>query len=213
MARVIDETSVADAEAFLGRLLRLDPGALVRLRPAGDGAVALWARLPFAVLVNRGVRGRLPADVTVAAADLVRALGGPLPRARDADWLWPLPPSAGRVVERLAAADVARVVDAAAETVRAAATTGVDGRPVGERALRDALLDHVPVVVTTEAGERVPVPQRMVQAVARMGFVADRPVEVRLAGPWVGLAAAYGAAWYRAQPSLQVRRVRPEPGA
>jgi hypothetical protein len=211
MARVIDRASVPDAEAFLGRLLRLDPGAVVRLRPVADGALALWARLPFAVLVNRGVRGSLHevSDVTVAAADLIRVLDGPLPPARDADWRWPLPPVPGRVVDRLAAADVARVVDAAAATVRAAATEGVDGRAVGERALRDALLDHVPVVVTTDAGERVAVPQRMIQAVARMGFVGERPVEVRVAGPWVGLAAAYGAAWYRPDKGFRVvpRRV------
>jgi len=90
---------------------------------------------------------------------------------------------------------------------------------VGERVVRDALLDHVPIVVTGAAGERVEVPQRLVQAVVRMGFL--RPsgpsspdaeqterhqiVTVRLAGSWVGLAASYGSAWYRPTSSLHLR--------
>src|SRR5205814_1351647 len=51
-------TEPGDAGAYLARLVRLDPGALVRLRPAVDpavdpagggpaGVVALWAPLPF----------------------------------------------------------------------------------------------------------------------------------------------------------------------
>jgi hypothetical protein len=63
--------------------------------------------------------------------------------------------------------------------------------------LRDALLDHVPIVVET-ATARVEVPQRLVQAVVRMSFV--RPggaVVVRRAGAWVGLGGEFGAAWHR----------------
>ncbi|HEY7272796.1 MAG TPA: hypothetical protein VH502_08685, partial [Actinoplanes sp.] len=45
---------VADAGAFLARLTRLDPAALVRLRAAG-ARTALWARLPWNVLVTREV--------------------------------------------------------------------------------------------------------------------------------------------------------------
>jgi len=82
------------------------------------------------------------------------------------------------------------------------------GRAVGSRVLRDALLDHVPIVVETDEGERFHVPQRLVQAVTRMGFVpaapaGDRGVEVRAGGPWVGLAAPFGSAWYR--PPLLLR--------
>jgi hypothetical protein len=74
--------------------------------------------------------------------------------------------------------------------------------------LRDALLDHVPVVVTTAAGERVAVPQRLIQGLVRMGFVGEHLVEVRVAGPWVGLAADYGAGWYRPEDGLRVRPLR-----
>jgi len=202
-----------DARAFLGRVLRFDPASVVRLRPA-KGAVILWSRLPFGVLVSRGVPGEVSADVTVRADALLRSLesGGPLPPGRDGDWRWPLPPATLRTVEVLPAAEIARVSAAAADTIRTASAEGVGGRAVGSRALRDALLDHVPIVIETDEGERFQVPQRLVQAVTRMGFLpaapagdqpGDRGVEVRAGGPWVGLAAPFGSAWYR--PPLLLR--------
>jgi hypothetical protein len=103
-------------------------------------------------------------------------------------------------VESMPAADLERIATAAAGTLRAATTQGVGGRPVGERALRDALLDHVAIVVTT-GGARVEVPQRLVQAVARMGFLGRSAttdtgtVHVQVIGRWVGLGAPYGIAW------------------
>jgi hypothetical protein len=84
--------------------------------------------------------------------------------------------------------------------VRTAATEGVAGRPVGSRMLRDALLDHVPIMVTTEGDTCIPVSQRLVQAVIRMGFTAGAAgdfVDVRISGPWTALACAYGSAWHR----------------
>ncbi|HEY8532553.1 MAG TPA: hypothetical protein VIL44_01585 [Micromonospora sp.] len=200
---------VEDAGAFLARLTRLDPRAVVRLRgdPAA-GRTTLWARLPWRVLVARTVAGVGPQDTTVSAAELLAEIargGTELPPARDREWQWALPPARGEVVERLAVADVRRVAAAAAATVRAATTGGVRGRPVGQRMLREALLDHVAIVVTPEEGAPVDLPQRLVQAVVRMGFLgpapetsgagADHPVHVRVAGRWVGLSAPYGIAW------------------
>jgi len=198
-----------DAVAFLGRLLRMEPVALVRLRPAGTGSgsgglIDIWARLPFGALVTRRMPGQVP-DVTVRAVELferVRAAGDRpvdgLPTARDAEWRWPLPGGATREVEQLPAAVVREVASSAAKVVRQVVTGGVGGRPVGERVLRDALLDHVPFTVTTDAGERFEVSQRLVQAVARMGFLGvDSTVRVLVVGPWVGLAAEYGTAWHR----------------
>jgi hypothetical protein len=219
----LEPASVADAGAYLARLVRLDAAALVRLRPAGDGTVALWARLPFEVLVTRRVRGPLTDDATVRATDLLRALdtgAAHLPPRHDAQWRWPVPPGGGQVVERLPTAEVRRVGAAAETTLRAAVAGGVDGRAVGERVLRDALLDHVPVVVLTDHGARVDVSQRLVQAVVRMGFLgpaeAGDPasgaphgeVEVRVAGSWVGLAGAFGTAWHRTSTGLDVRPAR-----
>jgi hypothetical protein len=205
-----------DAGAFLARLLRLDPRAVVRLRPTDGGPARLWARLPFDVLVTRPVAANVHSDVTVDAAELaawLEAPDRPEPARRDAAWRWSLPGSDGRTVEAVPAVEVARVAAAAARTLRTAVTAGVGGRAVGERALRDALLDHVPIVVTGPGDERVEVPQRLVQAVVRMGFLppdgrvpatAERAdvVTVRRTGTWVGLAAAYGSAWYA--PSFRV---------
>jgi hypothetical protein len=217
--------AVADAGAFLVRLTRLDLSALVRLRPvagasAGGGPhVALWARLPWDALVTRTVRGTARGDATVAAGELLAELGrggDALPARRDRDWRWPLPPSTGRVVEAIGAGELRRVAEAAAGALREAAATGVGGRAVGQRAVRDALLDHVAIVVTEPgAGGVVEVPQRLVQAIIRMGFLgaaedgADQPVGVRAAGGWVGLAAPYGTAWIRPASPFAVRPVGP----
>jgi hypothetical protein len=199
---------VSDAGAFLARLTRLDPAALVRLRPAGPGGAelrtALWARLPWQALVTRTVRGAGPAEATVAAADLLAVLAAGedrLPARRDADWRWPLPPGPGQVVETIGGAELANVARAAAGALRSA----MAARRTGERMVRDALLDHVAIVVTDgpDPDGRIEVPQRLVQAVVRMGFLGasasspDEPVQVRIAGRWVGLAAPYGTAWLR----------------
>jgi hypothetical protein len=69
----------ADAGAFLARLVRLDPGALARVRPVGDGVAELWAMLPFGVLVVRRVAADLTTDTTVAAAELLNTLSDDCP--------------------------------------------------------------------------------------------------------------------------------------
>jgi len=208
----LEADSVADAGAYLARLVRLDAVALVRLRPAGGGTLALWARLPFEVMVTRRVRSSFDQDATVRAADLLRALDGDLPARHDAQWRWPVPPDAGEVVERLPVGEVRRLGAAAESTLRTAVTSGVRGRAVGERVLRDALLDHVPVVVITDDGTRYEVPQRLVQAVVRMGFLGstgDGDVDVRVVpGGWVGLAGPYGTGWHRASTGLDLRPAR-----
>lgn len=205
---------VPDAGAFLARLIRLDPTALVRLRSIGHGRVSLWARLPWSVLVTRTVAGPGPGDATVAAAELLTELdhkGVRLPARRDAGWRWPLPPTGGRTVEMVPASQLRKLAAAAAGTLRSATSGGAGGRAVGQRVLRDALLDHVAVVVTGSASaagsDRVEVSQRLVQAVVRMGFLGTETpadmsglpgagsVQVRTAGQWVGLAAPFGAAW------------------
>jgi hypothetical protein len=231
---------VPDAGAFLARLTRLDASAPVRLRRvtgqtgAGGraGRTALWAPLPWQALVTRTVRGDGPDEATVSAADLLSALSvgdDRLPPRRDADWRWALPTSQGQVVETVGAAELVDIARAAAGTLRTAATA----RRVGERMVRDALLDHVAIVVTAAApgavagsgaggapasGAAVPgrveVPQRLVQAVVRMGFLgtgkgaADEPVQVRIAGRWVGLAAPYGTAWLQKVNQFSIRPIK-----
>jgi hypothetical protein len=224
-------TDVIDAGVFLTRLIRLDPAAVVRLRSlpgedlAGQGRArtGLWARLPWGVLVSRVVAGRGPGDATVAAAALREELdrGGEwLPRRRDADWRWPLPAKPGKVVETLPGAELRRIVAAAAGTVRGVTTSGIDGRAIGARVLREALLDHVAVVVTVgeaPTGERIEIPQRLIQAVARMGFLPPTMasdldmVRVRVGGSWVGLSAPFGTAWVQRANRLRVEVNRAHP--
>jgi len=210
----------ADAGAFLARLVRIDPAAPVRLRPlprtggpAGP-ATAVWARLPWEVLVTRAVAGAGPIDstgnsldATVGANDLLTTLttdSDDLPSRRDADWRWSLPPASALSVDTIPA----RVL---ADTARAAATVMRESREridAGDRVIREALLDHIAIVVESDNSratgiEPVRVAQRMIQAVVRMGFLGDlandpeAPVDVRVAGPWVELAAPYGSAWLR----------------
>jgi len=204
----------ADARVFLGRLSRLDPEALVRLRPAGPDRTALWARLPWGVLVTREVGAAVSADLTVGAADLLAAEPGRLPPRRDREWRWPLPPHPGEALEEIPARKLAAVAAAAAGTLREVAETGLAGRPVGSRVLREALLDHVAIVVEPGPGGTgtVEVPQRLVQGVVRMGFLgrvtdATARVQVRRAERWVGLAARYGTGWLPPPGPLRVRPV------
>lgn len=196
----------ADAQVFLGRLTHLDRTAVVRLRPVAADRTALWACLPWRALVTREVALAVGSDVTVAAAAL---LAGGSTEPRDHDWRWPLPPASAAVLEEIPAQRLAEVATAAASTLKEVTETGLAGRAVGSRVVREALLDHVAIVVETGAG-RLDVPQRLIQAVARMGFLgSDRSLaRVLVADRWVGLAGRYGTAWLP-PPSLLIRGARP----
>jgi hypothetical protein len=204
-------SGVADAGAFLARLTRLDPAAPVRLRSTRS-RTALWARLPWDVLVTREVAGPGPGDATVSAAELLAVLahaGEELPVRRDSLWQWPLPASSGEAVESIAGAELARLASAAAGTLREVTTGGLAGRAVGQRAVRDALLDHVALVVTPATGPPIDVPQRLIQAVSRMGFLGKADVDtgdsrVCVSGRWVGISAPYGVAWLQNVKKLTV---------
>ncbi len=183
---------------FLTRLLRFDPGALVRQHPPGQW----WGALPWGVLAT--VPGTpVDTDRTISARDLQEGVARP--QNRDSDWRFGLPPATAEPVEVLPLSVVRRMAQSAAETLREALESGVDGRAVGTRRLRDALLDHVAITVTVDRpesryfGRVVQIPQRLVQALTRMGFAGDdgHDIDVLLAGPWVGLATPAGAVWYR----------------
>ena len=107
-------------------------------------------------------------------------------------------------METLPAATVQRLGAAAAEAVRAGR-----GR-VGDRMLRDALLDHVAIVIST-GDEEIPVRQSMIQAVLRMGFMSTDghgQITVRIGGKWVGLAAEHGSVWLQTTPSLTIHMAK-----
>ncbi|MFI5496910.1 hypothetical protein [Actinoplanes sp. NPDC051859] len=210
---------IPDAGAFLARLTRLERAIPVRLRSSQAGRTALWARLPWGVLVTREVAGPGPGDATVSADELLAALAAgndELPARRDADWRWPLPPARVQAVESVAAAELTRLAAAAAGTLREVTAGGLSGRSVGQRAVRDALLDHVALVVTPAEGDAVPVSQRLVQAVSRMGFLGPADVDgpgarVCTAGRWVGLSAPYGVAWLQPVQELTVMSIGGHP--
>ena len=206
-----------DVEAFLGRLVRLDPVALVRVRRVANRST-LWGHVPWNVLVSRTVAGSFGADrdVVVRARDWLAGDGATVTDLlrRDAEWRLALPPDERSVIEEIPATELRSLSAAAADTLRAAEAGGVGGRAVGVRAVREALLDHIAIVVS--AGERrVEIPQRLVQAVIRMDFApasraggADGPVRVVRAGGWTGLAADYGTAWWREASGLGITPAR-----
>jgi hypothetical protein len=194
----------ADAGAFLARVVRLDPAALIRLRPYGEGAVALWTWLNVGALAVRVVAGTGPRDAVVAASALLDApLGAevPLPPRRDAEWRGPLPGTGFRRLDELPADVVARLAAAGERTFREAAA----GRSrSGARAVTDAVLDHVAVAVTGPGAETADVPQRAVQALSSLGFVGTDPVAVDVTAAWLRLVGTYGAVHLRRGTGLGV---------
>jgi hypothetical protein len=208
MASLTPSGVAPDIGAFLERLTRLDRQALVRVRSVGSGRIALWGRVPWGVLVTRTAeRSALvdapeTFDITVrGAAWLSSAPSSPfeLPRM-DASWGTPIPASAGKIRETIDNSVVREIAAAAATTLRAVGAGALGERAIGERAIRDALLDHVPIVVESD-GEPIEISQRLIQAVVRMGFLSSDAGAVRIqtVASWVGISAAYGVAWRRAQ--------------
>lgn len=172
----------ADDAAFAARVARLDTGAPVLVR---DGR--LWALLPFGVLACRELAGDFP-DGVFKAADLGEGLRSADPAG---EWRGRLPRGDWETIESLPAPEVARLDRQAADAIRARR-----GRGVGDRRLRDAMLDHVAVRVE-HGGAEYPVQFRLVAALMRMGFLGEDPVRVLRAGNRVGLAATYGVVWER----------------
>lgn len=190
-----------DVRVFCTRARRLDPGALVRLRPGGPGRAELWTLLPFTVLANLTVPGTAEADATVRADALVAWLDGEAePSRADQQWRGALPTDRGEVLEELPAAECRRIGEAAAATLKEAR-----GKGVGDRRLRDALLDQVVLHVEADGG-RHEVPLRLLIGLLRMGFAGQdsATVRVRRSGSRLGLEGIAGAVWGPA-PGLALR--------
>lgn len=191
-----------DLGVFLGRVVRLDAGALVRIRPSGPDHLTLWAKLPFDVLAARTATGAWFDDATVAAAELLDAVSlapagaaGPapleLPTRRDAEWRGSLPPERGwQPLDQVPSDIVRQLITAGEKAFRAA----------GTQAAGESLLDHETLRVRGNASgaPEVAVPFRVLLALARMAFLGDRPVDVAKCGPWVRLTADHGQVFHRA---------------
>lgn len=211
--------ALTDLRSFLGRVNRLDPGALVRIQPIDathrdrsrrDQPLSrLWSMLPFGVLATRVVPVAVDTDITVRGADLwnrldvlaaehrvdaSQPLTDTLPR-HDGQWRGVLPPPDAAVIERLDAADCQRIGRESATALQEAQQRAqLDNRAVGQRRLRDTLLDHTALTVTVD-DRRHDVSVRLVIGLLRMGFAPDGTVLVRRAGGRIGLGGRHGAAW------------------
>jgi hypothetical protein len=192
---VPDVDDRGDLGTFVGRAVRLDPAALVRLR-ATAGRVTAWATTPFDVLATRSVPGTLdPADVTAPATALLTALS--VERAATVDpgtgglWQGLLPPDDGWViVDTVPSAELERL------TERGLALAREHAGPLGPPA---SLLDQTVLTVTEGGGPAVKIPLRCLFALSGMGFLVassdgeDEIVRVSATSSWLRLDARYGA--------------------
>jgi len=192
---VPDPDDRGDLGAFVGRVVRLDQTAVVRLLASASGRVTAWAATPFDVLATRSVPGRLePGDVTTPAAALLSALS--VDRADTVDpgtgglWQGLLPPDEGwAVVDTVPAAELEALTD------RGLALAREHAGPLGPPA---SLLDQTVLRVSgAAAGPPVRIPLRCLFALSGMGFVgageAGEPVRVSATSSWLRLDARYGA--------------------
>jgi hypothetical protein len=191
---ITDPDDRRDLGTFVGRVVRLDQAAAVRLLGSASGRVTVWASTPFDVLATRSVPGTLePADVTTFAAALLSALS--VDRADTVDpgsgglWQGLLPPADGwAVVDTVPAAELEGL------TERGLALARENAGPLGPPA---SLLDQTVLTVTGAAGSPVRIPMRCLFALSGMGFVgagdAGETVRVSATSSWLRLDARYGA--------------------
>jgi hypothetical protein len=191
---VPDPDDRGDLGTFVGRVVRLDQTAVVRLRASGPNRVTAWAATPFDVLATRSVPGALePGDVTTSAATLLAALS--VDRAATVDpgagGLWPglLPPDDGwAVVDAVPVAELERLTERGLDLAREHAG------PLGPPA---SLLDQAVLTVSGASGPPVRIPMRCLFALSGMGFLgAGEPgenVRVSATPSWLRLDARYGA--------------------
>jgi hypothetical protein len=198
--RIPEGDDRGDLAAFVGRVVRLDATATVRLRAGRGPRVTAWATTPFDVLATRSVPGDLePDDAVVAARTLLTALS--VDRAPDLDLdgggPWPslLPPDEGwAVIDAVPAAELEAL------TERGLVVARENAGPLGPPA---SLLDQTVLTVTGEASgplenaAPVKVPLRCLFALSGMGFLAadgdGETVRVSATSSWLRLDAHYGA--------------------
>jgi hypothetical protein len=206
----IDTATLTELAPLLRRVVALDAAALVRVR-AGDGIAAVFARLPFGVLVGRSLHcPDVPhVDATVRAGDLL-AHGarieagqpdGPRTPAQldsaslDLQWRGALPPlTRWRRLDVVADAVIRPLVRQGALALKTALDQA--GSAMRSAAVAEPLLGAVALSVTGVDGDSAPVTLRMLSALTRMGFLPRGGVAVvSVSGGWTRLAAEYGSVY------------------
>lgn len=214
---VPDPAERENLSTFVGRAVRLDPAAVIRLRRRGDRYISAWAATSFEVLAVRTVVGELGVDDVTAGGDvLLSGLRAPAPDGRidlgfsmDSAWRTALPPATG--FSHIDDIPARSLVELAERGVELAAEHGSGHGPPA------SLLEQI-VLTVTGAGERAEVPMRVVFALTAMDFIphaGDRPdarriapgeiVRVRASRTWLRRDARYGSVARRRGPALLAR--------
>ncbi|WP_344446080.1 hypothetical protein [Kitasatospora nipponensis] len=207
--RLADPREVADLGAFLGRLLRFDRAAAVRLQatPAGDaGVLAVFGRLPLGasgVLALRTARLAPAADavdLTVSAGQLLEGLDeeqGTVvlpPPVTGPAWAGLLPPRAGWRLLGETGADlvVPQLMAAVGEFKERTAQVPEHHRT---RDQLDAIADEI----WSRPLPALPaLPLRAAHAAYRIGFLhPGAPLSAHRAGSWLRLTAPHGTVLLR----------------
>ncbi|GGJ89316.1 hypothetical protein GCM10011583_20880 [Streptomyces camponoticapitis] len=202
--RLADTAEAADLAAFLGRLIRYDRAAAVRLQ-VGAGAVAVFGRPPaLEVLAIRTARLReetagVRLDVTVSAGELLESIDEStgafaLPAAvTGPPWTGVLPPRGGwRQVPGLPGPAALREAVAAAV---AEFRTRDEALPAAhrDRAERDRIGREIWSRTVGDTG----LPLRAVHAARSVGFLRpmpeNAPVALLRAAAWMRLRTPYGS--------------------
>ncbi|RLL66824.1 hypothetical protein [Streptomyces sp. Z26] len=203
-----DPGEAAGLAAFLGRLLRWEKGAAVRLQ-AGDGVLGVFARpARFEVLAVLTARLLETAelDTTVSAGELLEGVDEPHESVRvpaavtGPSWAGLLPPRGGwRQEGELPPGDVRE----AAAGVVAEFRERTD-RLAAEERTRDAL-DGLAEEIWQRRLHGTDLPLRAVHAAHALGFLRDAAAPVGLygTGPWLRLRTAYGSVIARTGGGLQ----------
>ncbi|CAM5329861.1 hypothetical protein GCM10010329_38250 [Streptomyces spiroverticillatus] len=192
----------ADLAAFLGRLLRYDRAAAVRLQAHG-GALAVFGRPPsFDVLAVRTARltGTADLDVTVSAGELLDGIEEStgalrIPQAvTGPPWAGLLPPRGGwHQVEGVPDAEAMRGVVAAA-----VAEFRARDEQLGEAGRTREARDRIGGDIWSRTLAGTELPLRAVHAAQSLGFLRPGvPVALLTAGTWLRLRTPYGSVTLR----------------
>ncbi|QNG21247.1 hypothetical protein G4H71_02035 [Rhodococcus triatomae] len=209
---VLADSERADLGAYLRRVLRLDEAAVVRLHRRSERLVTVWSETGFDALAMRTFAGALPVPDAVAAADhLLAALDVPgtidLGFPMDSSWRGALPPADGYAhVDDVPAHAFVELARRGAEL--AEEHSSAHGPPA-------SLLDQQ-VLEIEGAGDRVPIPMRLVFALTAMGFIPSDPpaaeqqdpVRVRASASWVRLDARFGSVYRHRRGSIPLTVTR-----